>query len=444
MINVITIVEMKQQIKEYLTFFKFFRRKLELSKIYNKWLIANKPLHTKYYNILGIVLLALLIPFDFLLFEKGLIYTRIRFLAISVIFINLVIFYKFSWKQQFVKKDSFKLSLFLPGIIWNIIYTFYLYSTTGEDYTIVLLANFLVIIISTLFLYRYWREQYTINFVSILLLGVAGYLKPSISHDCLLLAGFHGVSFITALFYRRKFIESVFEKFNLTSSLVPRKIASIIAISDSDLSLEGIFDVKERFTVCLCSDWRDYQSLASKYDPKYIGKLFEHFYDIVFEELDINIPDGNYYADWTADELFIIFYSETDDKRETLLNALRFAQTLASKVYDRVVSEIEVELKYDIGLASGMGLLGLQGPRKLKKTTITSETAGTAKRLETEAKYIRNKTMDCSNYPLLVMDNYLKENTKEIEEFSDGNCKDIIAKTKDIKDNQFYLWQYKN
>ena len=225
--------------------------------------------------------------------------------------------------------------------------------------------------------------------------------------------------------------------------MVPRKIASIIAISDSDLSIEGLFDVKERFTVCLCSDWRDYQTLASKYDPKYIGRLFEHFYDIVFEELDLNVPDGNYYADWTADELFIIFYSETDDKKETLHNALRFAQSLASKVYDRVVSEIEVELKYDIGLACGMGLLGLQGPKKLKKTTITSETAGTAKRLETEAKYIRNQTSDCSNYPILVMDNNLKESTREIEIFSNGDYQEITAKTKDIKDNLFYLWQYK-
>ncbi len=437
------IVKIKHKIIKYLPFLTFPERKLELSKIYNKWLIANKPLHTKYYNILGIVLLALLIPFDFLLFEQGLIYTRTRILVIAIILLNLLFFDKFSWKIQFAKKDRFSVSLFLPGIIWNLIYTFYLYSTTGEDYTIVLLANFLVVIISTLFLYRYWREQYTINIVSIFLLMIVSYLKPEISHDCFLLSFFHGVSFVTAYFYRRKFIQSVFEKYNLTSSLVPRKIASIIAISDSDLSIEGLFDVKERFTVCLCSDWRDYQTLASKYDPKYIGRLFEHFYDIVFEELDLNVPDGNYYADWTADELFIIFYSETDDKKETLHNALRFAQSLASKVYDRVVSEIEVELKYDIGLACGMGLLGLQGPKKLKKTTITSETAGTAKRLETEAKYIRNQTSDCSNYPILVMDNNLKESTREIEIFSNGDYQEITAKTKDIKDNLFYLWQYK-
>ena len=52
---------------------------------------------------------------------------------------------------------------------------------------------------------------------------------------------------------------------------------------------------------------------------------------------------------------------------------------------------------YDIGISAGVGLLGLQGPEKLKKTTITGESAGTAKRLETEAKKILNRAIEIIN-----------------------------------------------
>ena len=90
---------------------------------------------------------------------------------------------------------------------------------------------------------------------------------------------------------------------------------------------------------------------------------------------------------------------------------------------------------YDIGMSSGIGLLGLQGPEKLKKTTITGESAGTAKRLETEAKKLRDNA--AYDFPILIIDRNLYEDAKEMEIFNKG-FDEIIATTKDIKDGKFY------
>ena len=67
---------------------------------------------------------------------------------------------------------------------------------------------------------------------------------------------------------------------------------------------------------------------------------------------------------------------------------------------------------------------------EVKKTTITGESAGTAKRLETEAKRLRENSR--YNSPILIVDQDLYGYAKEMKIFNQG-FKEIIATTKDIK-----------
>ena len=127
------------------------------------------------------------------------------------------------------------------------------------------------------------------------------------------------------------------------------------------------------------------------------------------------MPEGNYYADWTADELFIIFFDEENNENNIIKNALTFSHVYADKVFNKINANIDSKLMYDIGMASGIGLLGLQGPEKLKKTTITGESAGTAKRLETEAKNLRNDVN--VELPILIVDERLYECAKDFNLF---------------------------
>ena len=45
----------------------FFSR--EIISIYHSWININKSLYLKYYNLVGIILMSLLIPFDFILYK---------------------------------------------------------------------------------------------------------------------------------------------------------------------------------------------------------------------------------------------------------------------------------------------------------------------------------------------------------------------------------------
>ncbi len=230
----------------------------------------------------------------------------------------------------------------------------------------------------------------------------------------------------------------MYEKYCNMASLVPRNVAMHIAMTEGVIELEKIFKPTNRFTVCLSSDWRDFQQLASTEEPEYIENIFQKFYNEVFEELDRLFPEGNYYADWTADELFIIFFTDDNNDNDLLMkNAMEFSYIYATDVFKRINTAIDTKLLYDIGMSAGIGLLGLQGPEKLKKTTITGENAGTAKRLETEAKNIRN-TKD-SEFPILIIDSILYDIAKTMNIFKDS-FSEIIAKTKDIKDNKFHIW----
>ena len=111
--------------------------------------------------------------------------------------------------------------------------------------------------------------------------------------------------------------------------------------------------------------------------------MVEKFYNIIYNELETLNIAGQYYADWTADELFIIFYDEIDKEDNVNNEALKFAHSLATKLFLDISSIVDKDLKYDIGLSSGIGLIGLQGPVNYKKTSITGEVAGNSKRFET-------------------------------------------------------------
>ena len=145
----------------------FFSR--EIINIYHSWININKSLYLKYYNLVGIILMSLLIPFDFILYNENNIYTEHRIVYISIILLNFF-YVQVNQKRLFEKKTEYRLhyNLMLPGILFNFLYIYYFYVTPGENYSIILLANFITIITTTMFALKFWKEQYAINILSVL------------------------------------------------------------------------------------------------------------------------------------------------------------------------------------------------------------------------------------------------------------------------------------
>jgi hypothetical protein len=212
-----------------------------------------------------------------------------------------------------------------------------------------------------------------------------------------------------------------------------------MSVSDKSLDIEKLFPTKDYYAVCLCSDWRNYQEISTSKEHKEIQGMVEKFYNIIYDELETLELAGQYYADWTADELFIIFYDEIGNEEHINKEALKFAHALSTKLYLEISSIVDKDLKYDIGVSNGIGLIGLQGPANYKKTSITGEVAGNAKRFETQAKSIRLKAKEQS-FPIIVMDKELGECASSMKLYDNLISKGMKGDVKDIIDKELTSW----
>ena len=411
----------------------FFTNLIQDSKIkslYTQWAAFNQPFYAKYFIVLSMLFSLLLLPFDLLLFSDPQKYQNIRLLYVA----SLMPFMIFVLKNSLNNKNEYKISLTMiyVSLMFNVKYIFFLHTSSNDEYTIVLLANFFVIITSTLFMYRFWKEQYFVSFISIACLLNLAYFNALLQQDAIRLIYFHILSFLVAHYYRNQFLDNLHKKFLYISSMIPMKIAKYFTFTSGRYPIDQIFKSEERFTVCLSSDWRNYQKFADDMNDSSLSNLIEKFYDIIFDKLEDYIPDGQYYADWTADELFIVFYDDDDNREEVIKKALRFTNSLSTEIYMKIYSELNIDLKYDIGVCSGPGLLGLQGPKKFKKTTITGKAAGIAKRLESEAKNLRKDSMSQS-FPIIVMNEELYQNAKKLSIFSKLDFQEMSGKEKYIE-----------
>ncbi|MAV64897.1 MAG: hypothetical protein CMG00_06885, partial [Candidatus Marinimicrobia bacterium] len=362
----------------------------------------------RYFSLIALSVTSLLVPFDFILYESPFIYSSARVMLMSTYIFMLVLIFKYYTDKHYVY--TFNFFILIPSLSYNVAYTYFLYQADHFQpyYKILLLATFLVTLISTLFIYKFWKEQYALTFLSILALFILSIYKPDISKDIIRLIFFHIISFVTCMYFRHQFVSSLSNRYRYMSSLLPYKYAKTVSVSENKISIEELFPTKEYYSVCLCSDWRNYQRITTESEHKDVQDMLEGFYEVIYSELSKLKIDGQYYADWTADELFIIFYGNDKQKDEISKEALRFCHNLATNLYIEISNHISRNIKYDIGIASGYGLIGLQGPGKFKKTTITGDVAGYAKRFETQAKNIR-KTQGKHLFPIVVMDQYLKK-----------------------------------
>ena len=135
---------------------------------YRVWLAMNKPVYVKYFTILAIFFMAIMIPFDFILFPDGLVYARVRVIFIIILLINIIILSK--WKLRIPadgSRDYPVAQLLLPGVLMCLVYEYWLLTAFGDLYGTVLIANFMVIFSTTFFYHRFWREKYILNSIGI-------------------------------------------------------------------------------------------------------------------------------------------------------------------------------------------------------------------------------------------------------------------------------------
>ena len=62
--------------------------KKDILNIYHSWININKSLYIKYYNLIGLILMALLIPVDYILYGESQDFSLYRVVYIIIIMIT--------------------------------------------------------------------------------------------------------------------------------------------------------------------------------------------------------------------------------------------------------------------------------------------------------------------------------------------------------------------
>lgn len=178
-------------------------------------------------------------------------------------------------------------------------------------------------------------------------------------------------------------------EFRLRGKIAP---AHIVRRSGGDeAELHATFEPQIRRSVCISSDWRNYQKLSRNMDPKRLALALNEYYDLCYSLLKKQFPEGNYYTDWIADELFIVVFVEDGKSEKSIVNAsLQFACALtqAKEVFR---GSHGLPAAIDIGVAFGATLTGMMGPEGFRKATALGEIPGRARRLQATGKLLRIK-----------------------------------------------------
>jgi class 3 adenylate cyclase len=179
------------------------------------------------------------------------------------------------------------------------------------------------------------------------------------------------------------------KEFQLMIQAAPAKIVRQSALSNDDISM--VFAPTQRHCVCISSDWRGYQALSSKVSSSELSKAIGAYYEMTDTLLSEVFPEGNYYTDWIADELFVVIFAKDASEEPGLINSsLRFARELILKKQD-FVKNVDLPINIDVGIASGVSLIGMMGPAGHRKATALGDVPGQARRYQEIGKQIRRK-----------------------------------------------------
>ena len=158
---------------------------------------------------------------------------------------------------------------------------------------------------------------------------------------------------------------------------------------ETNRSIEALFSPEERFCVCICSDWRNYQKLTSTMTPTEVVNALEVYYKSCNSLLDTCFPKGNYFSDWIADELFVVgFCDDGMSESEVALAGVNFARQLLNERAS-IAAITGAPKGIDVGIAAGHASVGIMGPEGNRKATALGEIPGRARRLQTAAKGLR-------------------------------------------------------
>jgi class 3 adenylate cyclase len=173
------------------------------------------------------------------------------------------------------------------------------------------------------------------------------------------------------------------------SRYIPRQV--LMEAARTERTNDDVFAPTSRFCVCICSDWRNFQKLTETIGTAELGQGLVSYYTDIVKMLNRKFPDGRFFVDWIADELFVVAFAN-DTAHDT---------SLVKSSFEFAAEVLEYRQKYfeshgyppgiDIGLASGLASVGIFGQEGVAKATAFGRPPAFARKLQEIAKSLRQK-----------------------------------------------------
>lgn len=197
------------------------------------------------------------------------------------------------------------------------------------------------------------------------------------------------IAFINTVWIENQMRRLAMHEFALMSQAAPAKIVRQASLSNDDLG--KVFAPIQRHCVCISSDWRGYQAISASITPERLAAALGSYYEMVDRLLADTFKEGNFYSDWIADELFVVIFAKDTNEEKILINAaLSFAGNLVKKKQEFVDAN-GLQISIDIGVSSGVSLIGMMGPPAHRKATALGDVPGQARRFQMAGKYLRTR-----------------------------------------------------
>ena len=189
------------------------------------------------------------------------------------------------------------------------------------------------------------------------------------------------------IFIKRFIKMQMILSFRQQSAYTPKQV--LMQAVESGTNVSELFKPELRYSVCICSDWRNFQSYAASVNPAQLAITLESYYNLQINLLDKEFPDGNYFIDWIADELFVVaFVTPTCNEACLLQRAINYAAACIT-ARPTFCAVYHAPGGIDLGISAGTTTMGMLGPEGNKKATALGQIPGLSRRLQTIGKNLR-------------------------------------------------------
>lgn len=168
---------------------------------------------------------------------------------------------------------------------------------------------------------------------------------------------------------------------------IPKNV--LFTAEKKKISVLDVFSPAERYCVCICSDWRQFQKLAKSVSMDDLSNGLADYYQKLLEQVAQILPDGNFFFDWIADELFLVVFA-TDNTHRT--KVAREAMIVSRRILEfryEFYSKFGFPVGIDIGVSSGTASVGIFSSGAIVKATAFGHVPAEARRLQEVAKSLR-------------------------------------------------------